>query len=330
MAYIELSRSNYFHNLDLLSQKAGGVDKLAVVLKDNAYGHGLKQMAEQASEFGVTKAVVKNDAEADLIDDLFDLILVLMPKCDSKYSQTINSIEQLNSTKQGSKVHLKIDSGMHRNGIDESQIKEALELIEQKNLILEGVMTHFRSSDDLSSDLFWQMKNWDRIKTKVSSLTKQKLLFHSLASSSLIRSNMSDDFARCGIATYGYSELDESFGSQDLKPVLTLYAEILSSKNLTKDKRVGYSGVGVLSQYTTVSTYDIGYGDGFFRYDGLGDFMIDNKMVVGRVSMDSISLISDEKSVKFIGDAKEIARYFGTISYDVLVKLSPFIERRVL
>ena len=57
---------------------------------------------------------------------------------------------------------------------------------------------------------------------------------------------------------------------------------------------------------------------------------LDGKRVIGRVSMDSTAVLSDEKSLKFIGDAKEIAHYFKTISYDVLVKLSPSIKRTIL
>jgi alanine racemase len=330
MAYIELSKKNYFHNLDLLSKKAGGVDRLAVVLKDNAYGHGLLEMAKLSSEYGITKAVVKDEVEAKIIEKFFDMILVLMPKPDSIYSQTINSLHQLKTTKQGSKIHLKIDSGMHRNGIDIDEIEESLKIVEKNNLILEGVMTHFRSSDDLNSELFWQMKNWEKIKIKVSTLTKQKPLFHSFASSALIRSKMSDDFARCGISTYGYSELDESFDKLDLMPVLRLIGEKICTKKLKKAQRVGYGGVGVLDQDMSVTTYDIGYGNGFFRYSGDGDFKIDGKRVIGRISMDSTSVLSDEDSLEFIGDAKEIAHYFKTISYDVLVKLSPFIRRTVL
>jgi alanine racemase len=330
MAYIELSKRNYFHNLDLLSNRAGGVDKLSVVLKDNAYGHGLLEMAKLSSEYGITKVVVRDEVEAKIIENLFDMILVLLPKPDSIYSQTINSLHQLKATKQGSKIHLKIDSGMHRNGIDEDEIEESLKIVEQNNLILEGVMTHFRSSDDLNSELFWQMKNWARIKATVSKLTDQKPLFHSFASSALLRSKMSDDFARCGIATYGYSELDESFDKLDLLPVLTLIGEKIGTKNLKKGQRVGYGGVGVLDEDVAVTTYDVGYGNGFFRYSGEGDLKLDGKRVIGRVSMDSTAVLSDEKSLKFIGDAKEIAQYFKTISYDVLVKLSPSIKRTIL
>ncbi len=330
MAYITLNRSNYFYNLDLLSKRAGGVEKIAVVLKDNAYGHGLKEMATLAKEFGVTKAIVKDDIEADMIDNMFEMILVLFPKKESKYSQTINSIEQLKDVAEYSTIHLKIDSGMHRNGIDEDQIEKALELIENKKLTLEGVMTHFRSADDLNSDLFWQIENWKRIKKRVSDLSSQSPLFHSFASSSLLRSELIDDFARCGIATYGYSELDRSFGEFGLRPVMKLWAKRISTRELDSYQRVGYGRVGNIDKKRVISTYDIGYGDGFFRHDGLSEFKIDEKRVVGRVSMDSISLESKDDKIDLYADLKDLSKRFNTISYDILVKTSHRLNRIII
>ena len=330
MAYITLSKQNYFHNLELLSLKATSKDKIAVVLKDNAYGHGLIEMATLANSFGIKKAVVKSDLEADMIADLFDMIIVLLPNKDSKYSQTINSIDQLKNIKKHSKIHLKVDSGMHRNGILENKIQEALEIIDEKEAILEGVMTHFRSSDDLNSELFWQMREWERIKNKIVKLRSKTPLFHSFASSALLRATMEDDFARCGIATYGYSEMDDAFGNFDLKPVLKLYAQRISSKRLKKGQKIGYGGVGILTKDCVVSTYDIGYGDGFFRYDGKKEFYIDEFKVLGRISMDSTSLDSQKDEVIFIDDAKKLSTFFNTISYDILTKLSPTIKRVII
>ncbi|MBN2721789.1 MAG: alanine racemase, partial [Campylobacterales bacterium] len=60
MAYITLNRSNFYHNLSQIALKTGSLEKIAIVLKDNAYGHGAIPMARLASEFGIRKAVVRN------------------------------------------------------------------------------------------------------------------------------------------------------------------------------------------------------------------------------------------------------------------------------
>ena len=66
MAYITLNKNNFFHNLDIITKKTKSKDKIAIVLKDNAYGHGLLEIASMAKEYGITKAVVNNnDAETD-------------------------------------------------------------------------------------------------------------------------------------------------------------------------------------------------------------------------------------------------------------------------
>ena len=114
MAYIELSKANYFSNLDSLCQKLGSTKKLAVVLKDNAYGHGILPMASLAKEYGIKRAIVRYTFEAKLIEEYFEDILVLSETSDfkSQFSYTINSLEHIPYMPPIS-VHLKIDSGMH-------------------------------------------------------------------------------------------------------------------------------------------------------------------------------------------------------------------------
>ena len=329
MAHITLNKENFFHNLNYLTKKLGSKDKLAVVLKDNAYGHGLQEMAKLSQEFGIKKAVVKSEDEAKKIEQNFETIIVLNPtfKEKTKFDLVINSLEKLNLVPINSTIHLKVDSGMHRNGIMIDELKKAFELIMIKKLNLAGVLTHFRSADELSSELFWQEKNWQNIKKLTLKLCKKynlpKPLFHSANSATTLRKNSyHDDFARCGIAIYGYHEMPKSFGEFDLKPVLKLYADKISSRKLKKGARVGYGGVGVLSQDSTISTYDIGYADGFFRnlYPNL----------LGRVSMDSFSMLGNANTVCLIDDAKDIAKQNNTISYEILVKLSSDIKRIIV
>ena len=340
MAYITLSRSNYFHNLSLLADKCGGVDKLSVVLKDNAYGHGLKEMATLASEFGVTKAVVRDEEEALEIKEQFEDILVLAPRTDTNptdnSSLVLNSLEQIYKTKPKTKVYLKIDSGMRRNGITADEISDALKLIISKALVLKGVMTHFATSDESGDAFEMEMQRWLEIKNQVKAFLNELNIpqpsFSSLASHGVLRvGNIDDEIVRCGIATYGYNEFDESFKKIALKPVLKLYAEKISSRVVKPTDRVGYGKVGTVAIETIVSSYDIGYGDGFFRYDGKSDFFTpEGDKIVGRISMDITSVASDKDEIVLLDDAKVLADRFSTISYDILVKLSPRIKRVVI
>ncbi|MFK5882226.1 MAG: alanine racemase [Sulfurospirillum sp.] len=341
MAKIVINRDFYFHNLDLLSKKAGGVQKLMAVIKDNAYGHGLKIMAKLANEFGIKKAAVKNMQEALCVEMLFEETLILADHPSSyppkeNISYAVHSLEFLKKFPKNSNIHLNIDTGMHRNGISMSVIREALEYVKRATLNLKGVFTHFRSADDMSGELFWQQENWRKTKSEVievlDDLKMKRPLFHSYNSSALLRSKggIDDDFARCGIATYGYTHIDKNIATFDLKPVMSLYANRLSTRVLKKGEKVGYGGVYIAKNDKTISTYDIGYGDGFFRYDGLGNLAIANgQKILGRVSMDSLCVEGDEDEICLFDDVDRISRYFNTITYEILTKLMPWIEREV-
>ncbi|WP_024955274.1 alanine racemase [Sulfurospirillum arcachonense] len=347
MAYIQISKANYKHNIDLLCKRVGGKDKLMVVLKDNAYGHGLKVMAELAASFGIKKSAVKNIDEAIQINNLFEETLILadhppLSKQDDNISFAVHSIEGLKKFPPKSSIHLGTDTGMHRNGIQYEELENAFEIIVKNDLVLKGVFTHHKSADDLNCEVFWQAQNYNKFVQKAKELVEKHNLkmpnFHSCNSAAVLRkqSKFKDDFARCGIATYGYTHVDKSFLTQNdqenfgLKPVMSLWAEKLGSRNLKIGDRVGYGGIYEIKSPQIVSTYDIGYGDGFFRYDGLGDLSIDDGKILGRLSMDSFSLSGDKPKVCLFRDATEIAKYFNTITYEVMTKLSPYIRKEIV
>ena len=334
MAYITINKQNFYYNLKQIALKVGSVDKIAIVLKDNAYGHGLELMAELASEFGIKHAIVRNDSEAEKIYPLFETILVLDGKCRKlqKYHYAINSIEQIDSIPQGTKVELKIDTGMRRSGIEIEQLEEALQKIETQGLELVGLMTHFRSADALSSELFWQMKQFDAVKKRLKALGIDGFRVHSCNSSATLRQKtMQEDIVRIGISAYGYNELPYPFDAIELKPVLSLYAQKISARVLKAGESLGYGGAFTAPKEMQVSSYDLGYGDGWCRGNTKEPFITsDGFKILGRVSMDMISLESTLESVCIMNDAQETAKYFGTISYEVITALSSDIKRQVI
>jgi alanine racemase len=339
MAKILLHKDALFNNLKILSKKTENIDKLAPVLKDNAYGHGLLEMARLLKEFGIKKVVVRKESEAKEIYELFSEVLILgevsstpLPNC----TYTINHMDDIKLCKKGMSVELKVDSGMHRNGIDREDIGRAIESIQSSSLQLKGVFTHNRGGDDLSSDFFWQRRNFTEIKNAVLNICGNKKIakprFHSLSSSSIFRSQkIEDDLVRPGIAMYGYLEWDEAFGEVALQPVLELKASKISTLALKKGSKIGYSGIGKLTSNTKISSYDIGYGDGLFRAsEHFSACIEDGREIVGRVSMDYFSLVGEDKEVTIFRDAKRFAKQFNTISYDQLVKLSPSLTKEIV
>ncbi len=334
MAFITINKQNFYHNLNQIALKTGSVDKIAIVLKDNAYGHGLELMAKLASEFGINHAVVRKTIEAELIRSLFKTVLVLSDTIikDEVYSFAINSLDDIKQAQKGAKVELKVDTGMHRNGIALDEVDTALKYIKEKELNLVGVMTHFRSADELSSELFWQQKQFETVKYKVEEAGFTDVRVHSHNSAAILRTKSFDeDLVRVGIGAYGYNELPSSFDEVELKPVMTLYAKKVSTRVLKAAERVGYGGDFTAPKEMLVSTYDLGYGDGWCRGDAQNPYVTSEDLpVLGRVSMDFIILASDKDEVCIMNDAQKAAKQFGTISYEVTTALSADIPREVI
>ncbi len=334
MAYITINREYFYHNLNQIALKTGSIDKIAIVLKDNAYGHGLEIMAKLSYEFGIKHAVVRDNLEANRVKHLFKSVLVLggEVEIDTICSFTLNSIEDIKKSPKGAKVELKVDTGMHRNGIALDEVDVALALIKEQALDLVGVMTHFRSADELSSELFWQQKNFDKVKEQVRENGFENVRFHSHNSAAILRyKHFDEDLVRVGIGAYGYNELPIAFDEVTLKPVLTLHAKKTSTRVLQKGERVGYGGDFIVPEEMTVSTYDLGYGDGWCRGNSEQPYSTAEGLpILGRVSMDFIVLESTKDEVCVMNDAKEAAKQFETISYEVTTALSSDIERKII
>ena len=334
MAFITLNKQHFYHNLNQIALKTGSFKKIAIVLKDNAYGHGLTLMAKLASEFGIKHAVVRKTAEAEQIESFFETILVLGDNIinHKKYSYTINSVEEIAQAQIGARVELKVDTGMHRNGIPLDALEEALECIKKQGLKLVGLMTHYRSADELSSELFWQQKQFSVVKEKVKKLGFTNVRIHSHNSAAILRSKeFTEDLVRVGIGAYGYNELSIPFIKTLLKPVLSLHASKVSTRVLDKGERIGYGGYFVVPVNMTVSTYDLGYGDGWCRGNTQSPFLTpENLSPLGRVSMDFITLESKSDEVCIFNDAQDAAKQLGTISYEVMTALHSDIKRDVI
>ena len=334
MAFIKINKQNFYHNLNQIALKTGSVEKIAIVLKDNAYGHGLELMGRLASEFGIKHAVVRKTAEAVLIRSLFDTILILGDNIikDEKYSFTINTLEDIKKAQKDAKVELKVDTGMHRNGIPLDELDEAFALIKAKGLNLTGVMTHYRSADELSSELFWQQKQFETVKQRVKETGFTDVRVHSHNTAAILRTKSFDeDLVRVGIGAYGYSELPHTFDDVGLRPVMSLYAKKISTRKLRAGERMGYGGDFIAAQDMTVSTYDLGYGDGWFRGDSNQPYVTSEGLsVLGRVSMDSISLESEKEEVCVMNDAQAAAKQLGTISYEITTALSAELPKEVI
>jgi len=334
MAFITINKQNFYHNLNQIALKTGSIEKIAIVLKDNAYGHGLELIGTLAAEFGIKHAVVRKTTEAALIKPLFETVLILGDKIvkDEKYSYTINSLEDIKNAQKGAKVELKVDTGMHRNGIALDALDEALDLIQKNELELVGVMTHFRSADELGSELFWQQKQFETVKKRVQEAGFTGMRVHSHNSAAILRTkHFDEDLVRVGIGAYGYNELPDVFDQIELRPVMALHATRVSSRVVKAGERLGYGGEYIAENEVRVSTYYLGYGDGWCRGDAKNPYITGEGLpILGRVSMDFITIASEKEEVCVMNDAQAAAKQLGTISYEITTALSSDIPKEVI
>jgi alanine racemase len=334
MGIIKLSREALKHNLDIIAHQVGGKDKMAVVLKDNAYGHGAVMIASECAQYGVQHAVVRLEREAVEIESFFETILILadfptMP--NPKFHYVINSLHLMDKFPAGTKVELKIDTGMHRNGIAVSDIEDAFEKIAKQQLECVGIMSHLKSADTLSSEYFWQRKAFDDMRDKASVLAAKQgwnPRFHLSNSAGVFRCfECYDDIVRAGIALYGCLEMESSLPNPLLKPVLSLWGTKLSTRLLKSGQRVGYNGIYEASRDEVISTYDLGYANGLDRLASNHYITPEGVALRGRISMDSAVFSSDEDELLIFDDARKYANAVGTIGYEILACLDKDLKR---
>lgn len=333
MASIKLSREALRHNLDIIAHQIGGKDKIAVVLKDNAYGHGAVMIAQAVKEYGVKNAVVRLECEALEIADFFDRILILadFPACINKqFTYAVNSLESISQFPRGTQVELKIDTGMHRNGIDPFTLAEAFAQMAAQGLICNGVFTHYRSADTLSSEWYWQRKAFEGLKAQALELSKKygwTPRFHASNSAGTFRSRCSDDIVRVGIALYGCLEMETTLPQPDLKPVLSLWGNRLATRLLKAGQRIGYNGTYAAQEDEVISIYDVGYADGLNRLASNRFITPEGIALRGRISMDSAAFSGDADELMIFRNANEYARAVGTIGYEILACLDKDLKR---
>ena len=334
MSYCVINSKNFSHNIKVISEHISS-DKIAFVLKNNAYGHGLIEMAEMAQGNNIKHAVVINFDEAHKIKKYFESILVLSgipDKCppDNIYI-AINDIRDISKIPSNTTVELKIDTGMHRNGILVEEFEEAINRINDVNLHLRGIFTHFSNAFEDDGSMEVQKKIFDKIKNKIKPSMPQ-VRFHCSSSPGIFRFNNADyDIVRLGIAMYGYVDLPNNIPKPNLKPILSLWSEKISERLVAKGESIGYGRKFKTKYDMNISTYDIGYGNGFFRLDENKQFKIsDGRDILGRVSMNNLALEGSDNKICIFNDVRELAEFHSTISYEILCRLDSGIDKRII
>lgn len=352
---IELSKDNLLANYKYLSSLNKKV-KIAPVVKSNAYGHGLVEVAKILDGVGCPFFCVDSLHEAYELykADIKTPILIMgytdpqnlkVKKLPFSYAVfDLETAEILNDHQPGCGIHIFVDTGMHREGIQIKGLPNFLKKLKEfKNLKIEGLMSHLAIAEKPNDPLTRkQLNNFSYVQQIVSKAGFKPKWIHLSNSAGLLNSLIPGcNMARVGIALYG---IDPSGKLPKLKPVLKFLTKIVQMKRLTKGDRVGYGGTFVIKKEVLLGVLGAGYYDGVDRRLSNKGCVTVNGIVcpiMGRVSMNITTVDISEVKNPQIGQEvlvysnnpkdpnsiENAAKLCKTIPYNILVGLAASTKR---
>ncbi len=365
----EIHTERFLNNLRLVRKQVGERARIMPIVKANAYGHGLDIIAraaiqsEEIDAFGVATEeegawlrrlarrgglpiLVLTGAAPDEIDTFLehqlDFTLSDLGSLDAIAARAAAFGER-------ARVHLKVDTGMRRMGVEPEDAIPFLRAIEahRKDIELIGLYTHFATSEELDQTFFRkQLTTFDAVVREARGAGILIPLVHAANSGAILQAPKESafDMVRPGIMLYGYApslELQEQFG-EELQACLALVSSVVLVKHIKAGEGVSYNLQWHAARATRIATVPIGYGDGYPRLlTGRARAMIGEKTypVVGTISMDQVMLDVGEDDVK-IGDRVELisvtngtmdawslANAIGTIPYEIVSGIAARVPR---
>ncbi|EMH00864.1 alanine racemase [Helicobacter pylori] len=369
-SFVEVNTHSLRHNFNAVKSIVPKDACVMAVVKANAYGAGALKASEIFLQEGANYLGVATLDEALELRSHFSktpiLILGYSPNAnasmliDNDLSAMVFSLEQAEvfsqmalKAKKRLKIHLKIDTGMHRLGLEPTfkSIETIKKIRTLKGLEVEGIFTHLSNADaKIKTHAKNQMKAFNAF---LEQLLNQKIEFqyrHAYNSAGILslcngNENRFLNLYRPGIMLYGFypsSEMKESCPTI-LKNVISLKARIVQIKRVKKGELIGYGKHFYTNEETLVGVLALGYADGLVR--DLGNRIqvaINNQLapLIGKVCMDQCFvklnnieakegdevILFGDKSAK-ANDASEIATLLNTIPYEVISTLSKRLER---
>jgi alanine racemase len=385
---VEISRERLLHNLNQFAamgseDNGNGIGSIAPVLKSNAYGHGLFEIADILENENRRSGSGGTHIPFFVVDSYFEAIALrthgirtpllvvgytrpetIVASRLSKTAFTITSIETLKSVARFDRpisIHIKIDTGMHRQGLLPDEIDTAIDIVKNGRMILEGICSHFSDADNADPAFTEkQIGIWNMVvaKFKAAFPTNPIKYFHTSATDGHRHAAKIDaNISRLGIGLYGLSD-DPTFAQKmDLKPVLEMKTIITGVKKIKAGETVGYGKTFVAPRNMIIATIPVGYFEGLNRKlsSGMGNGLVhvgENRLlcpIIGRISM-NITIIdvsgTFEKNAQaaHIGmpvvaisnnadnpnSIAAIAKKSGTITYEIAVHIPAHLKRVVL
>ena len=355
------------NNIKTIKSQLDSKTAIMAIVKANAYGHGILEVAKSALKSGVHSLGVAIPEEGaklrcqgidcdilvlgGIVSDQIDLIL------DYDLSICLFSLEaailinRLAGEKHKKvKVHLKVDTGMGRIGVRDRDdaVKLGIAINKMEHLILEGIFTHLSSADE--PDQAYSSIQLDRFKNVLNDFWRVGIhpaWIHAANTASIVNLPKSHiNLVRVGIGIYGYipGHTSSSESAIKVEPVLSWHTRVLHIKPIDIGSAISYGRTYIAHEPRIIATLPVGYADGYSRLlSNKGWVLIRGRKapIIGNICMDQMLVdVTDIPDIE-VGDdvvligiqgdrsifADDLARLYGTISYEVLTNISNRVPR---
>lgn len=363
--WAEINLDNLAHNMRETRRIVNKDTKITAVIKADGYGHGAISIGQTLLDNGANRFAVATLSEAiQLRSSFLDIEIMVLGYTpndlvkdiiSNNIIQTVYTIEQARlfskvalELNQKMTIHIKIDSGMNRLGMQDNQktIDSILEMSKLEGLIVEGIFTHFAMADEVDKEYTnKQVKIYKKI---VDALEKEGLnipLKHVSNSAAIIdMPELNMDMVRAGIMLYGlYPSEYVNHENVNLKEVMCLKAKISQVKEIPKGTGISYGLSYKCDKDSLVATLPIGYADGLTRMlSGKASVVVNGVIVpiIGNICMDQCIIdvtgldvnIGDEV-VLFGGNDSNgisidsVSNLLNTINYEIVCMINKRVPR---
>jgi alanine racemase len=338
-----LSLGNLIHNFQVIKSHVGS-SKIIVMVKANAYGHGIRSVAKRLDSyvdmFGVAsidealilrKIGIKSPIL--LAEGIFEESELIIAAAENFHIvfHNIKQIEWLERSILPIPIHawLKLNTGMGRLGINLDIAEDIYHKIKNNSQVAScKIMSHFACSDDKNHPLNQQqinaLNNFVKNKNDEISFCNSAAIFHF--------PQCHHDYVRPGIAIYGISPIDGVSATElNLKPVITLQTRLISVQIMPKGSSIGYGARYICDKDMPVGIIAFGYGDGYpISANDQTPILVNNIKcnIIGRVSMDMIAIDLSNQPNADIGDpvilwgnglaVEEVVKYTSEITWSLV------------
>jgi len=344
--YVQINLKNIETNVKTLVNRYNDYKYYFGVVKADCYAHNGIETVQAIIKGGCNYIAVATLDEAleirKNITDIPILCLGIVPityidECvKNNITITVSNLDYLNELitkiQTNLKVHIKINTGMNRLGINnKNEFNLIYDYIKNSNLILEGVFTHIYNALDETTTL----KQFEKFEEITSDINLNEIPIVHIGASNTTMNYSKLSYAngcRLGIAMYGLIDNNEL----EFLPTFSLYSEVIQINDV-ENETVGYNGTYKASDKEKIAIVPIGYADGIIRKNTGRSVYINDKPynIVGNICMDMLFVKVDDSVkvgdkvavIKDIEHIKQIANHLDTISYEVLCNIGKRVPR---